>query len=231
LRAFGDLITFLLRTNMKKSFLHHSWAIIAFLAWSWGFAASTLPFDKIRSLYKEGEFEKIRVDLEGYLRQSGKTAGPKEKIFAYKYLGVIYAAEPQGYPLAETYFYQLLNMAPNAHLSDLYVSSAVEGVFAKTRDRFQKENRENSRYDEFGNPRAEAGGERAASPETVSKPGPLLSQPRPANPGPRKNPQVKAKDKAPVWPWIVGVGVAGAVGGYFWYATRDKPEDDIIDAR
>jgi len=216
---------------MNRFFSLRSWVLLALLTWSPALPDPTIPFNAIRSLYVEGEFEKIRVQLESYLKQSGKSAGAKEKIFAYKYLGVIYAAGPEGYPVAETYFYQLLGLAPNAHLSNLYVSSAVENLFAKTRERFQRETRENSRFDDFGNPLTEGGKDNTAAAESEMDPNPQSAQSRPVNPGRRKNPQVKAVDKAPVWPWIVGVGVAGAVGGYFWYAGRDKDDTEIHDAR
>src|SRR5690606_2642885 len=141
---------------MKKSCFYSFLAVFFLFAGSFHSFADELPYAKIKDLYKEGEFEKIRGTLEGFLKKSGKDSEPKERIFAYKYLGVIYAAEPEGYPLAETYFYQMLKLAPNAHLSDLYVSSAIENVFTKTQVRFQKENRNNLEYDEFGNRRKPA---------------------------------------------------------------------------
>src|SRR5690606_18686491 len=125
-----------------------------------------------------------------------------ERIFAYKYLGVIYAAEADGYPLAETYFYQMLKLAPNAHLSDLYVSSAIENVFTKTQIRFQKENRNNLEYDEFGNPRkpAEKGADLATTKGEPSRPvRPLKTD----SDSPRK-PSSEKQSSIRAWPWVLG---------------------------
>lgn len=182
--------------------------------------AAELSFAKIKGLYKEGEFEKIRLTLEDFLKKSGRSAEPKEKIFAYKYLGVIYAAEPEGYPLAETYFYQMLKLAPNAHLSDLYVSSAIENVFTKTQVRFQKENRDNSEYDEFGNRRGAQDTGMAVTPikrDTIRPVRPSKTDARPPKrPTPAKNSSIGA------WPWVLGGGVVLAAGGYFWYLSQEK---------
>src|SRR5258708_5792363 len=89
-------------------------ALVLIMACSWCVAAPKLSFTDIKSLYQEGEFRKIQTSLEKFLKEAGASAEPKEKIFAYKYLGVTYAAEPEGYHLAEIYFYDLLELAPNA---------------------------------------------------------------------------------------------------------------------
>lgn len=216
------------RAHMKKSRFFSILIVFLLLAGSIPSFAAELPYAKIKSLYKEGEFEQIRVSLEDFLKKSGKSAEPKEKIFAYKYLGVIYAAEPEGYPLAETYFYQMLKLAPNAHLSDMYVSSAIENVFTKTQVRFQKENRDNSEFDEFGNPRkpTESGTAIAPIRDEPKGPRPLKSDsPKPRRPAPEKQSSIRA------WPWVLGAGVILAVGGYLWFAGQEKPKKDppIVD--
>jgi len=198
---------------------------------SWTHATPNVSFSSIRHLYVEGEFEQLRMDLEDFLRKSGKSARPKERMFAYKYLGVVYAAEPEGYPIAETYFYRLLTLAPKAHLSDLYVSSAVESLFQKTRERFQKEHRDNIELDGFGNPRKESEAEGAlvqtpgktADPDTPRQP--PVKKPTSTNPKARKK-----KSGILLWPYIAGIGVAGVLGGYYWHASRDKPDNEV-DAR
>ncbi|MDB5105422.1 MAG: hypothetical protein JWP91_3111 [Fibrobacteres bacterium] len=195
-------------------------------------AAPKLDFNKIKNLYKEGEFDKIRVDLERFLKQAGESAEPKEKIFTFKYLGVVYAAEAQGYPVAETYFYRLFWLAPNAYLSDLYVSSAVENLFEKTKTRFLKETRDLKDFDEFGNPRTspsdQAHGKGAKdSAEVTSLPTPL-AQPLPMDP---KNPQPEIKSRRKVWPWIVaGAGVTAGIGIYLWILTQNEGTHTEIDA-
>ena len=173
-------------------------------------------FQPVKDLYKEGEFLKIRVTLEDFLKKSGKTASPKEKIFAYKYLGVAYAADPNGYALAETYFYQLLKLAPNAYLSDLYVSKPIESLFEKTKERFLKESRQENAFDEFGNPRAKS---------DLTEPSKREKEPEPIHPT-----SEKVKSERAIWPWVVvGIGVGVGVGAYFWLSSP-KTQDKVISA-
>src|SRR5690606_23923044 len=213
---------------MKKSCFYSFLAVFFLLAGSFHSHADELPYAKIKNLYKEGEFDKIRGTLEAFLKNSGKDAEPMERIFAYKYLGVIYAAEADGYPLAETYFYQMLKLAPNAHLSDLYVSSAIENVFTKAQIRFQKENRDNKRFDEFGNPRkpTETGTAIAPINGVSNRPArPLITDPAPTR---RQKSEKQSSIRA--WPWVLGAGVGIAVGGYFWFAGQEKtPKPQIIN--
>ncbi|MEO6095591.1 MAG: hypothetical protein ABIW76_07895 [Fibrobacteria bacterium] len=171
--------------------------------------------------------EKIRVTLEDFLKKSGKDSETKERIFAYKYLGVIYAAEPQGYPLAETYFYQLLSLAPNAHISDLYASASVEDVFIRTRERFRNVNKDISEFDEFGNPRNKLNMGRPAVDTTLKKQVEPSPKPGPISP---KGKPLKKESRIRVWPWVVGIGVVGAVAGYFWFSTEEKAPPTRIPA-
>lgn len=138
-------------------FLRHLFSFLLLLNISTHAQNVSLSYSTIKELYKEGEFPKIRTTLESFLKKSGASADVKEKIFAYKYLGVAYAVDPGGYALAETYFYQLLKLAPNTYLSDLYVSSTIQALFEKTKARFIKETAEENAFDEFGNPRTKSG--------------------------------------------------------------------------
>lgn len=208
---------------MKKSCFYSFLAVFVLLIGQLQSFAAELPFSRIKGLYKEGEFEKIRITLEDFLKKSGKTSAPKERIFAYKYLGVVYAAEPQGYPLAETYFYQLLKLAPNAHLSDMYVSSAIEDVFSRTQTRFRKENQDILEYDEFGNPRKKQGTDMDIAPAKRDTTRPIRPVKTDSLPPRQSSPQ-KKQSSMRAWPWVLGGGMVVAVGGYFWYANQEKPK-------
>jgi hypothetical protein len=203
--------------------------VLAFVSVFAGPARAELPYAKIKGLYEEGEFEKIRTYLETFLRKADAHTQIKEKIFANKYLGVVYAADPQGAPIAQSYFMQMLELAPTAHISDLYVSNGVERIFLNTKERFLRERRDNAHFDEFGNPR-----------DTTTS-GTLPTQPKPAKPHsqggegqdqPRpetaKTPKVAAKPR--IWPWVVGAGlVAAAAGGYYILSTQPKGRNTVID--
>jgi hypothetical protein len=217
---------------MNIRFYTRFWGVILICAWSWSLSAPKLSFNSIKNLYKEGEFEKIRVTLEKFLKQAGESAQLNERIFAYKYLGVVYASEAAGYPVAETYFYQLLHLAPNAYLSDLYVSSAVENLFEKTKARFLKESRDLKDFDEFGNPRTsrpETGANNPKGDTSVNiMPGPNQS----AHPLSTSPSQPQIRRTRSVWPWVASVGVGLAVGGgvYYWISSRNSGKTKIIDA-
>ncbi|MEO6096491.1 MAG: hypothetical protein ABIW76_12615 [Fibrobacteria bacterium] len=171
----------------------------------------------------------MKVTLETFLKQSGNTAQTNDKIFAYKYLGVAYAAEPISYPIAESYFFQLFELAPNAYISDLYVSSAVKSLFEKTKERFIRENLEIKEYDEFGNLRVHAtpGNGPANNPpkkDTLIKPD-ARKHPDPAsNPG--KSPARNTKIR--VWPWVLGISTIAAVGGFWWYSNQKKSSKENV---
>ena len=194
--------------------------------------AAELSYSKIKSLYNEGELDKMRDVLESFLKKSGKTAQTKEKVFAYKYLGVAYAAQPDGYPVAETYFYQMLKLAPNAHLSDMYVSSEIESLFNRTQARFQKENRDISEFDEFGNRRKPP--DTVAAPVAIAKDSTHPVRPnRPSNADsiPSRQPSPKKESSLGAWPWLVGGGAVLIAGGFYWYLSQEKKtRDHVTDA-
>jgi hypothetical protein len=205
--------------------------ISMFLLCSWSIGAP-LSYANIKSLYKEGEFEKMKVTLETFLKQSGNSAQTNDKIFAYKYLGVAYAAEPKWSPIAESYFFQLFELAPNVHISDMYVSSAVQTLFEKTKERFQKENREITEYDEFGNPRVHPNPGKGTS-DNPPRQDTLISPVARKNPDPipasRKQPNKDAKIR--VWPWVLGGAVIAVAGGLWWYSSLNKsPKKTVYPA-
>jgi tetratricopeptide (TPR) repeat protein len=212
---------------MKKSFFYSFLAAFLLLAGNSGIFAAELPYSKIKNLYNEGEFEKIRLTLDDFLKKSGKAAQPKEKIFAYKYLGVIYAAEPEGYPLAETYFYQMLTLAPNAHISDMYVSSTIENLFNKTQARFQRENRVNSEFDEFGNRRAPLDTGMAVAPAKRDSTIPI--RPRKTDSIPAQRPLPHKERTISAWTWVLGGGVVLIAAGLYWYLSQEKNESHVTD--
>jgi hypothetical protein len=142
---------------------------------------------------------------------------------------VTYAAEPEGYHLAEVYFYDLLELAPNAYLSDLYVSSAVQALFDKTRARFLRERQDLTAYDEFGNPRVNPENNPTPGVDMTHKEIPPSPNHQPNSGGP-KNPQPEMNPHHKIWPWVVvGVGVAAGIGVYLWISNQ-KAKTKVIEA-
>lgn len=177
-------------------------------------ASSGFSPQAIKQLYQEGEFEKVRTQLEAFLKRSDATASREERIMAYKYLGVVYAAKPEGTPQAEAYFFRLLDLSPNVQLTELYVSSAVNSVFEKTQQRFLKEKQSSTAIDEFGNPIG-------SSPVTSAMAGGANSK-APIPNAPRQQVQSETKG-VKIWPWVLGAAVVG--GGISLYVMTSGESD------
>jgi tetratricopeptide (TPR) repeat protein len=109
------------------------------LTWPTLAVAEDLSYAKIKHLYQEGEFEKVRVELENYLEIVDEATQIEESAFAYKYLAVVYASKTDGMVQAETYFTNLLDLNPDAYLGDLFVSDRVNDLFNKTKSKHQGE--------------------------------------------------------------------------------------------
>lgn len=177
-------------------------------------ASSGFSPQAIKQLYQEGEFEKVRTQLEAFLKSSDATASREERIMAYKYLGVVYAAKPEGRPQAEAYFFRLLDLSPNVQLTELYVSSAVNSVFEKTQQRFLKEKQSSTAVDEFGNPIESSAMPVVAAGSTNSK-APIPNASRQ---------QVQSENKGvKIWPWVLGAAVVG--GGISLYVMTSGESD------
>ncbi len=112
-----------------------------------------LDMKTIQVNFREGELDAAKTLLESFLRLQGGSATRDEKIFAYKYLGVIYAVDSASEPKAESYFYQLLHLAPNIELADMYVSKSIQGIFDKVKGEFLHTQEYRDHFDAFGNPR------------------------------------------------------------------------------
>src|SRR3990172_3693566 len=76
---------------------------------------SAVPLDMagIKAVYREGDLDAVRENLEHFLRKNGDSATREERIFAYKYLGVVYAAQATARARAETYFSRALDLSPD----------------------------------------------------------------------------------------------------------------------
>lgn len=178
---------------------------------SFSTAATKLSYEKIKDLYREGDFAQIQKSLEGFLKKEGATADVNEKIFSYKYLGVCYAADTATHLIAENYFLQLFKLAPNAHLADMYVSSSVQKIFTNAKDRYFKDSQAMTDYDEFGNPKN--GNTKKPTPETKST----------------HSNEKTIKDGSSTWIWV-GVGTTAILGAgvYLWIANQKSPPDSIV---
>ncbi len=100
-------------------------------------AAPATPFDfnRVHGFYRNGDFEKVIHDLEGFVKSRRKCT-QAESIFVEKHLAVVYAANPATRELGRYHMHRLLDLAPNSELIEMFVGEEVDGVFEKVRKEF-----------------------------------------------------------------------------------------------
>lgn len=175
----------------------------------------------VKQLYQDGEFEKVRVHLESFLKRSDATASREDRILAYKYLGVVYASKPEGAPQAEAYFFRLLDLSPQVQLTELYVSSSVNNIFERTQQRFIKEKQSAGAVDELGFPIAKG---ESSQPHKEN----LANSKAPMRNPPRQNQQVGNKGPR-IWPWVLGAAVVGGgIGLYVLTSTEPEQKQTVV---
>ncbi len=110
----------------------------------------TLDKTAISHAYFEGEFARILPPLE-VVRQSFPGQAKKEdSIFVYKYLSVIYAADPKTKLKAESYMVQLIKLMPTIELVDLYISDNIEAIFKNVKQSYVQQQAYVGSHDEYG---------------------------------------------------------------------------------
>lgn len=106
----------------------------------------------LRAAYMESEFVKVAAALESFRKANPPTATKMDSVFTYKYLGVIYAADSNQITRAEQNFNQLLALAPNIELVDMYVPAKIQAIFNEVKTDYLKRRDYESKFDPLGNP-------------------------------------------------------------------------------
>lgn len=185
----------------------------------------------IARAYKESDWDQVTGALEGYLRRHGDSkVSPEERIFAYKYLGVIYAADSLSRSKAESYFTRLLNLSPKVEILDLFASKKVNELFDQMKFDHDRRSKYSQQFDSYGresNPSLSSMGQ--PSPTSFDQ-SPLDSiptiaihtrLPQPVPVRPTRESSLKTKSKAWVW-WTVGIAAAaGAGAGIYYLSSQD----------
>jgi hypothetical protein len=111
----------------------------------------TLDKEAISHAYFEGEFDRILPPLEAY-RQAFPTFSTKDdSIFVYKYLSVIYAADPSTRKKGESCMVQLIKMKPAIELIDLYISDNIASIFKDVKSNYFQQQKYVREHDLVGN--------------------------------------------------------------------------------
>ncbi len=111
----------------------------------------TLDKNEISHAYFEGEFSRILPPLEAF-RQTYPNPTKDDQIFVYKYLSVIYAANPSTRKKAESYMVQLVKLMPTIELIDLYISDNIRSIFKDVKSNFLKQQQYVREHDVYGHP-------------------------------------------------------------------------------
>lgn len=159
--------------------------------------------------YNEGDFDPAIAILEDYQKTHSRFSR-EDSLMVYKYLGVMYCADPQTREKGKTYFYKLLKVDQDAKILDMYVSIMVQEIFKNTLEELMggmPMDPDAPRQDAFAS---------APAPET----------PPQSKPKPEKAAKV-SHDRGNAALWWIGVGaLAAAGGGYYLYSQSDAKNSD-----
>ncbi|MDB5104152.1 MAG: hypothetical protein JWP91_1841 [Fibrobacteres bacterium] len=111
----------------------------------------TLDKEAISHSYFEGEFSQVLLPLETYRESFPSYATKEDSIFVYKYLSVIYAADPSTRNKGESCMVQLLKMKPTIELIDLYISDNIASIFKDVKQKYLEQQKYIREHDLLGN--------------------------------------------------------------------------------
>ncbi|MEO6097233.1 MAG: hypothetical protein ABIW76_16805 [Fibrobacteria bacterium] len=177
----------------------------------------------ISKAYFEGDFDLVVNALEAF-RKMNPNPSREDRIYVYKYLSVIYAAQPETRAKAESFMYQLLKIMPSIELMDLYISDNIEAIFNTVRMRFEHQQKISPDTGQASRTVAQSEESRRSSIAPLE-----TEKPKPARPGD----QAAKRGSTWIW-WSVGaVGVAAAVVGYVYLnqpfqAEVAAPRDSLV---
>lgn len=190
--------------------------------------SGSLDQTALTKAYQESEWEQVTKTLEGYLRRHGDSrVSEAERIFAYKYLGVIYAADSLTRSKAESYFTRLLKLSSDVEIVDLYASKRVNELFAEVKNEHVKRQAYEQKLAGKGaSPGNTSATDRGSDePQIVSKQGKQRSpEPIPA----KRETRLEDKNGKWVW-WTVGIAAAAGVGaGAYYLTTQNSGGKEVV---
>ena len=97
--------------------------------------ADTLDQKRIQTEYGDGNFETVIQILEDFRAKHAQTRA-LDSFYVAKYLGVVYASNPNSREKGKYWLYRMLQLDPTADLVDLYVGEEVDRTFEKVRQEF-----------------------------------------------------------------------------------------------
>ncbi len=95
----------------------------------------TLDFSALKAEYLEGNFESLSQRLEVF-RRARPESRSEDSFAVARFLGVVYAADPETREKGKYWLYKMLEVRPTSDLLDLYVSEEVSNIFERLRQEF-----------------------------------------------------------------------------------------------
>ena len=193
----------------------------------------TLDKPTISKAYFEGEFWTVINALEAF-RKTGYNKNREDSVYAFKYLSVVYAADPTTRVKAESYMYQLIRMMPTIDLLDLYISDNIQSIFVKVKSDYEKI----ESHKEPDNTSAAGTGKNAVAP--AAKPAQPAAAPAnaqagypaaPATPAAPAGEPAKKKSGLKVWAPLALGGVGIAAGTFLLVSLGSESGSDAKTPR
>ena len=167
---------------------------------SFGFTLDgTLDKPAISKAYFEGDYQKILTPLETWRQGIAENKTREDSIFVFKYLSVIYAANPSTKEKSRSFMFQLLALAPTIEILDMYASDEIERAFRDVKKEFRERNDYVSTHDRLGNERL-----------------------KPVPTGPETTHPKEAHSSNWIWWSAGGVGLAAVVVGTYFLFHEDS---------
>lgn len=170
-------------------------------------AKPVLDTARIHALYLDGDFDQAIRMLETPLR-GRKPMTHADSVFAFKHLGVMYAATPATREKGRYYMLQLISIEPTARILDMYASDMIYLIFRNVQEEYENKH-----------------GKTAAAAPVDSAPAPVAAVPKDTLPAP-----VPAARPAPsrdrTLYWVAGGAAitAGAAGLLFILLDNPQPK-------
>jgi hypothetical protein len=175
-------------------------------------AAGKAAFDSaaVHALYVDGDFDQAIAILEGDVREK-RLRNHADSVFAFKHLGVMYAAQEATREKGKYYMLQLLYVEPTARIMDMYASDMIYMIFRNIQEEFSHDPGRHRPPPGSKSPALEAEGEgRDAAPQAAA--GTARAEPKPAPRAPESGAVAAPKSHRLYWfaggAVLVGAGVA-----------------------
>ena len=175
-------------------------------------AAPTWDTTAIHAQYIDGDFEHAIGRIEAAL-QSKAVSTHEDSIFAFKHLGVMYAASETSRERGKYYMLQLLTIEPTARIMDMYASDMIYMIFRNIQEEFEITKSKLARAQRLVD--GQSGNAKPATAASSAPPGPA----------PKAGESHTARNAM-----IIGGGVALVVGAGVLasYMMQDEPEPETV---